>query len=69
MNTSSSKFLFSVITDILENVKVFALKKAKKPKNDWVDTQSEDTETCLNKSNDKKAYQLVKDQTLEKQSE
>ena len=41
-----------------------ALKKAKEV---WIDTQSKESDTCLNKSNSKKAYQLVKDITSEKQ--
>ena len=34
---------------------------------DWIGTQCEEIETCLNKSNRKRAYELVKDLTLEKQ--
>ena len=33
----------------------------KKAKEDWIGTQCKDIETCLNKNNSKKAYQLVKD--------
>ena len=39
----------------------------KKAKEDWIGAQCEEIETCLNKSNSKRAYQLVKDLTLEKQ--
>ena len=39
----------------------------KKAKEDWIGAQSEETETCLNKNNSKRAYQLVKDLTSEKQ--
>ena len=39
----------------------------KKAKEDWKAAQWEEIETCLNKSNSKKAYQLVKDLTSEKQ--
>ena len=40
----------------------------KKAKEDWIDAQCEETETCLNKNNSKRAYQLVKDLTSEKQN-
>ena len=40
----------------------------KKAKEDWIDAQCEEIETCLNKNNSKTAYQLVKDLTSEKQS-
>ena len=36
-------------------------------KEDWIGAQCEETETCLNKNNSKRAYQLVKDLTSEKQ--
>ena len=38
----------------------------KKAKEDWIGAQCEEIETCLNKTNSKRAYQLVKDLTLEK---
>ena len=40
---------------------------AKKAKEDWIGDQCEEIETCLNKNNSKRAYQLVKDLTSEKQ--
>ena len=39
----------------------------KKAQEDWIDAQCEEIETCLNKNNSKRAYQLVKDLTSEKQ--
>ena len=42
-------------------------KAVKKAKEDWIGAQCEEIETCLNKNNSKRAYQLVKDLTLEKQ--
>ena len=42
-------------------------KAVKKAKEDWIVAQCEETETCLSKNNSKRAYQLVKDLTLEKQ--
>ena len=42
-------------------------KSVKKAKEDRIDAQCEVNETCLNKRNSKKAYQLVKDLTSEKQ--
>ena len=43
-------------------------KAVKKAKEDWIGTQCEEIETCLNKNNSKRAYhQLVKDLTSEKQ--
>ena len=42
-------------------------KAVKKAKEDWIGAQVEETETCLNKNNSKRAYQLVKDLTSEKQ--
>ena len=42
-------------------------KAAKKAKEDWIGAQCEENEICLNKNNSKKAYQLVKDLTSEKQ--
>ena len=42
-------------------------KAVKKAKEDWIGAQWEETETCLNKNNSKRAYQLVKDLTSEKQ--
>ena len=44
-----------------------AVKKAKKKKMDWIDTLCEEIETCLNKNNSNRAYQLEKDLTSEKQ--
>ena len=41
-------------------------KAVKKAKEDWIGAQCE-IETCLNKNNSKRAYQLVKDLTSEKQ--
>ena len=43
-------------------------KAVKKAKEDWIGAQCEEIETCLNKNTSKRAYQLVKDLTLEKQS-
>ena len=40
-------------------------KAVKKAKEDWIGAQCEEIETCLN--NSKRAYQLVKDLTSEKQ--
>ena len=42
-------------------------KAVKKAKEDWIGAQCEEIETCLNKKNSKRAYQLVKDLTSEKQ--
>ena len=42
-------------------------KAVKKAKEDWIDAQCKEIETCLNKNNSKRAYQLVKDPTSEKQ--
>ena len=42
-------------------------KSVKKAKEDWIGAQCEEIETCLNKNNSKRAYQLVKDLTSEKQ--
>ena len=42
-------------------------KAVKKAKENWIGAQCEEIETCLNKNNSKRAYQLVKDLTLEKQ--
>ena len=39
----------------------------KEAKEDWIVAQCEEIETCLNKNNSKRAYQLVKDLTSEKQ--
>ena len=41
-------------------------KAVKKAKEDWIGAQCEEIETCLNKNNSKRAYQLVKDLTSEK---
>ena len=38
-----------------------------KAKEDWMDNQCKEIDVCLNKNNSKKAYQLVKDLTSEKQ--
>ena len=42
-------------------------KAVKKAKEDWIGAQSEEIKTCLNKNNSKRAYQLVRDLTSEKQ--
>ena len=42
-------------------------KAVKKAKEDWIGAHCEEIETCLNKNNSKRAYQLVKDITSEKQ--
>ena len=42
-------------------------KAVKKAKEDWIGAQCEEIEPCLNKNNSKRAYQLVKDLTSEKQ--
>ena len=42
-------------------------KAVKKAKEHWIGAQCEEIETCLNKNNSKRAYQLVKDLTSEKQ--
>ena len=42
-------------------------KAVKKAKEDWIGAQCEEIETCLNNNNSKRAYQLVKDLTSEKQ--
>ena len=42
-------------------------KAVKKAKEDWIGAQCEEIETCINKNNSKRAYQLVKDLTSEKQ--
>ena len=39
----------------------------RKAKEDWIGAQCEEIETCLNKNNNKRAYQLVKDLISEKQ--
>ena len=39
----------------------------KKATEDWIGAQCEEIKTCVNKSNSKKAYQLVTDLTSEKQ--
>ena len=39
----------------------------KKTKEDWISAQCEKIESCFNKNNSKRAYQLVKDLTSEKQ--
>ena len=38
-------------------------KAVKKAKEDWIGSQCEEIEACLNKNNSKRAYQLVKDLT------
>ena len=42
-------------------------KAVKKAKEDWIGTQCSEIETCLNKNNSNRAYQLEKDLTSEKQ--
>ena len=42
-------------------------KAVKKAKEDWIGTQCAEIETCLNKNNSNRAYQLEKDLTSEKQ--
>ena len=42
-------------------------KAVQKAKEDWIDAQCKVIETCLNKNNNKRAYQLVKGLTSEKQ--
>ena len=42
-------------------------KAVKKAKEVWIGAQCEEIETCLNKNKSNRAYQLVKDLTLEKQ--
>ena len=42
-------------------------KAVKKPKTDRIGAQCEDIEACLNKNNRKRAYQLIKNLTSEKQ--
>ena len=44
-----------------------AQKAVTKTKEDWIGAQCEEIETCLSKNNSKRAYQLVKDLTSEKQ--
>ena len=41
-------------------------KALRKAIEDWIDTKCKVIDACLNKNNSKKAYQLVKDLTLEK---
>ena len=42
-------------------------KTVKKVKEDWICTQCEEIETCLNKNSSNRAYQLMNDLTSEKQ--
>ena len=42
-------------------------KAVKKAKEDWIGAQCEEIEACLNNNNNKRAYQMVKDLTSEKQ--
>ena len=42
-------------------------KALKKVKENWIGAQCEEIETCLNENNSKRAYQLLKDLTSEKQ--
>ena len=42
-------------------------KSVKKAKEEWIGAQCQEIETCLNKNNSKRAYQLVKNLTSEKQ--
>ena len=41
-------------------------KSLKKAKGDWIDTQCKKIDACLNITNSKKAYQLVKDLTSQR---
>ena len=41
-------------------------KVVKKAKEDWIGTQCTEIETCLNKNNSNRAYQLEEDLTSEK---
>ena len=43
------------------------IQKAVKKAKNWIGAQCEEITTCLNKNNSKRAYQLVKDLTSEKQ--
>ena len=43
-------------------------KAVRKASEDWIGAQCDEIETCLKKNNSKRAYQLVKDLTSEKQS-
>ena len=43
------------------------MKAVKKAKEDWIGAQCEEIGTCLNKNNSKRAYQLAKHLTSEKQ--
>ena len=43
-------------------------KAVKKAKEDWIGGQCEEIVTCLNKNNNKRAYQMVKDLTSEKKA-
>ena len=43
------------------------LKAVKKAKEDWIGSQCEEIETCLNKTISKRVYQLVKDLIADKQ--
>ena len=62
-NTCAKLFLNPRIN--VSNMRV--QKAVKKAKEDWIGAQCEEIETCLNKNNSKRAYQLVKDLTSEKQ--
>ena len=42
-------------------------KAVKKAKEDWIGTRCKEIETCLNKNNSNRAYQLEKDLTSKKQ--
>ena len=42
-------------------------KAVEKAKEDWIGAQCEEIETCLNKNNSKRAYQLAKNLASEKQ--
>ena len=44
-----------------------ANRRIQRAKEDWIGAKCEEIETCLNKNNNKRAYQLVKDLTSEKQ--
>ena len=70
--SSSNRALFSSVaclfTIFFKLTLAYQYQKAvKKAKEDWIGAQCEEIETCLNKNNSKRAYQLVKDLTSEKQ--
>ena len=64
----SPRNLYNSLNSIKEKEANRRIQKAvKKAKEDWIGAQCEEIETCLNKNNSKRAYQLVKDLTSEKQ--